>query len=80
MTVAMDPTARSHPEFITYLRGERRASREARVVRGRWLLATGQARLLGNEPEVIAVADPPRLRKGTRTLIDCLEAPPPRRR
>jgi len=28
----------------------------------RWLPAADQARLLGNEPDVIAVADPPRLR------------------
>jgi hypothetical protein len=71
MTVAMDPTTRSHREFITCLPGERWASREARVVSVRWLLAKGQARLLGNGPEVIAAADPPRLRKVTRTFIGC---------
>lgn len=75
MTVTMVNTARSRREFITYLPGERWASRKAHVVSVRWLLAIDQARLLGNEPEVIAVADPPRLREGKRTLIDCLEAP-----
>jgi hypothetical protein len=75
MTVTMVNTARSHREFITYLPGERWASREAHVVSVRWLLATDQARLLGNEPDVIAVADPPRLREGKRALIDCLQAP-----
>jgi len=76
MTVAMDPTTRSHREFITCFPGECWASREAHTVSVRWLLAKGQAGLLGNEPQVIATADPPRLRKGTRTLIGCSKRRP----
>jgi hypothetical protein len=75
MIATMVNTARSRREFITYLPG--RALGFAQSARGgRSMVAgTDQARLLGNEPEVIAVADPPRLREGNRTLIDCLEAP-----
>ncbi len=58
----MVTAAQWHREFIAHLAAERWALREAHVVGVRWLPAADQARLLGNEPDVIAVADPPRLR------------------
>ena len=46
-------------EFI-HLAAERWASREAHVVSVRWLSTANQARLFGNEPDMIAFANSPR--------------------
>ena len=75
----MVTAAQWHREFIAHLAAERWALREAHVVGVRWLPAADQARLLGNEPDVIAVADPPRLREGKHALVDGLGAPLPNR-
>jgi len=48
-------------EFIAHLAAQRCALRETDVVRARRLPATDQARLRGNESDVITIADPPRL-------------------
>ena len=70
MNLAMVAAAQWHREFIAHLAAECSALREAHVVGIRRLPATDQARLLGNEPDVIAVADPPRLWECKGALID----------
>ena len=77
MNLAMVATAQWHGEFIAHLAAEGWALREAHVVGVRWLPAANQARLLGNEPDVIAVANPPRLREGKHALVDFFGAPLP---
>ena len=79
MNLAMVTAAQWHGEFIAHLAAEGWALREAHVVGVRGLPATDQARLLGNEPDVIAVADPPRLREGKHALVDGFGAPLPNR-
>jgi hypothetical protein len=61
MNFTMVPTAQWHSEFIAHLAAECSALREAYVVGVSWLPAADQARLLANEPDVIAVADSSRL-------------------
>ena len=79
MNFAMVTAAQRYREFIAYFAAKRRALREAHVMGVRWLPAADQARLLGNETDVIAVADPPRLREGKHALVDFFGAPLPRR-
>ena len=79
MNLAMVATAQWHREFVAHLAAECWALCEAHVVGVRWLPAANQARLLGNEPDVIAVADPPRLREGKHALVDSFGAPLPNR-
>ena len=63
MNLTMVPAAQWHGEFVAHLAAKRLALRETQVVGVRRLPATDQARLLGNEPDVITIADPPRLRQ-----------------
>ena len=79
MDLAMMAAAQGHREFVADLAAERWALREAKVVGVRWLPAADQARLLGNETDVIAVADPPRLREGEHALVNSFGAPLPNR-
>ncbi len=64
------PRHKRHGELVADLAAERPALREAQVVRVRRLAAADQARLLGDESDMVAVADPPRLRQGERALVD----------
>jgi hypothetical protein len=73
----MVPTTQWHREFIAHLAAERWALREAQVVSVRWQAAADQTRLLGNEPDVIAVANPPRLGEGKHALVNSFGAPLP---
>ena len=57
MNLTMVPTAQRHGEFIADLAPERGPLREVHMVGVRWLPAADQARLFGNETDVIAVAD-----------------------
>jgi hypothetical protein len=59
MNLAMVTPAQRDCEFIAHLAAGRWTLRKAQVVGIRWLAAANQARLLGNKPHVIAVADPP---------------------
>ena len=68
MDFAMVPAAQRHRELITRLSPKCWALREADMVGVRWSPPTDQARLFGNETDVIAIADPPRLREA-RTLL-----------
>jgi hypothetical protein len=77
MNIAMVPTAQWHREFVAHLAAERWALCEAHVVGVRWSPATDQARLLGNEPDVIAVADPPWLGESKHALVNSFGAPLP---
>ena len=79
MNLAMVTAAQWHGEFIAHFAAERWALRKAHVVGIRWLPATDQARLLGDEPDVIAIADPSRLREGKHALIDGFGASFPNR-
>ena len=75
MNLTMMPTAQWHREFVADLAAECGALREAHMVGVRWLPAADQARLFGNETDVIAVADPARLRKGEHALVNFFGAP-----
>src|ERR1700679_4133489 len=77
MNLAMMATAQWYGEFIAHLAAERWALREAQVVSVRWQAAADQTRLLGNEPDVIAVANPPRLRESKHALVNSFGAPLP---
>jgi hypothetical protein len=70
MNLAMVTTAQRDREFITDLAAERPALREAHMMGIRWLAAAHQARLIGNEPDMIAVADSPRFRKCKYALVN----------
>jgi len=61
MDFAMVTSTQWYGEFITDPSPERRALRKPYVVRVRGLPPAYQTRLLGNEPDMIAVADTPRL-------------------
>ena len=80
MNFAMVTAAQRHSEFITHLAAERRTLREAHVMSIGWLTATDHARLLSNEPDVIAVTNPPRLWEGKDALVNFFGAPLPKRR
>src|ERR1700691_3807144 len=77
VNLAMMATAQWHREFVADLAAEGSALREAYVVSVRWLPAANQTRLLRNEPDVLAVADPPRLREGKHALVNSSGAPFP---
>ena len=77
MDLTMVPTTQWHREFIAHLAAERWALREAQVVSVRWQAAADQTRLLGNEPDVIAVADSSRLGEGKHALVNSFGAPLP---
>ena len=79
MNLAMMAAAQRHRVFIADLAAERWALREAYMVGVRWLPAADQARLFGNETDVIAVANPARLRKGEHALVNFFGAPLPSR-
>ena len=64
--------AQWHGEFIADLTAERLTLRKAHVVGIRWLSTANEARLLGNEPDVIPVTNPARLRQSEHALIDAL--------
>jgi hypothetical protein len=57
MHLAVVTSAQRYGEFIAELSPERWALREPYMVRVRWLSPANQARLLSNEPDMIAVAD-----------------------
>jgi hypothetical protein len=63
MDLAMVSSAQWDGELVTHLAAERRVLREAQVMGVRGSAAANQARLLGNEPDVIPVANPARLRQ-----------------
>jgi hypothetical protein len=77
MNLTMVTTAQWHREFVAYLAAECWALCEAHMVGVRRFAAANQARLLGNEPDVIAVANPARLGKGKHALVDSSGAPLP---
>ena len=79
MNLAMMTAAQWDSEFIAHFAAERWALREAKVVGVRRLSAADQTRLLGDEPDVISIADPPRLREGKHALIDGVGPPLPNR-
>lgn len=72
MNLAMVASAQGHGEFVANLATERPALGKAHVVGIRWLPPTNEARLLGHEPDVIAVANPTRLGEGEHALVDGL--------
>jgi hypothetical protein len=77
MNLAMMATAQWHREFITYLAAQGLALRKSHMVGIRWLAAADQARLLGNVPDVIAVADSSRLGERKHALVNSSGAPLP---
>jgi hypothetical protein len=79
MNFTVVTTTQRHREFIAHLAAQRRTLRKAQVVGVRWLPAADQARMFGNESDVIAVADPPRLREGKHTLVDSFGSALPNR-
>jgi hypothetical protein len=70
MNFSVVTAAQRHGEFIAHLAAQRRALRKAQVVGVRRLPPADQARLFGNEPDVIAVANPPRLREGKQAFVN----------
>jgi hypothetical protein len=72
MNLAMVTAAQGHREFIAHLAAERWALRETHLVRVRWLVAADQARLFGDEPDVIEVAQSAKLGQRQNALDDPL--------
>ena len=68
--LAMMPAAQRDGELIADLAAERPALGKSQVMGVRGLSAANQARVLGDRPDVIPVADPARLRQGQRALVD----------
>ena len=75
MNLAMVTAAQWYGEFIAHLAAERGALREAHMVGVRRFAAADQAGLLSNEPDVIAVANSPRLGEDKHALVDGFAAP-----
>jgi hypothetical protein len=74
MNLAVVDPAERYGEFVADLAGERPRLGEPQVVRIRGLAAADQARLLGNEAQVLAVAIAPRRRHGKDALVGSGEA------
>jgi hypothetical protein len=70
MQFAMVTATQRNGELVTDFATECRVLREAQMMSVRRLSAANQARLLGNEPDMIAVAQPARLREIENALID----------
>jgi len=77
MNFAMVAAAQWHREFVAHIAAECWALCEAHVVGVRRLPAANQTRLLGDEPDVIAVADSSWLGEGKRALVNSFGAPLP---
>jgi hypothetical protein len=74
MNFTMVTTAQWDGKFVAHFASERPALRKAHVVGIRWLPAANQARLIGNEADMIAVADSPRFRKCKYALVNLFRA------
>ena len=72
----MVPSTQGDGELIADLAAERPALREAQMVGIRRSATANQARLLGHISDVIAVANPARLRQSQHALIDHLRSRP----
>jgi hypothetical protein len=70
MNLAMVTAAQWYGDFIAHLPSERRALGEAHMVGVRRFAAADQAPLPGNEPDVLAVANSPRLGEDKHALVD----------
>src|ERR1051326_8485307 len=68
--LTMMATAEWHSELIADLATEGAALGKAQMMRIGRHAATDQTRLLGNEPDVLAIANTPRLGKRQNRLID----------
>ncbi len=73
MDFAMMPPAQWHCEFVTHLAAKRSRLSEAQMVGVRRPPAADQARLLGNKPDMVAVANSPCLGEGENGFIDCTD-------
>ena len=73
--LAMMSSTQGDGELIADLAAECPALRKAQVVGIRGLTAANQARLLGHMSDVIAVANPARLRQRQHTFVDHLRSP-----
>jgi hypothetical protein len=70
VNLAVVSAAERDGELIADFTAERTALRESQVVSIARLPAADQARLLGDEPHVLAIADAPRLGEGKHGLVD----------
>jgi hypothetical protein len=70
MEIAVVTSTEWDREFIADFASERTALGKAQVVRVTRQPAADQTGLLGDKPDVIAVAHPTGLRKGKNTLVD----------
>ena len=67
----MMPPAQWHCEFVTHLAAKRARLSEAQMVGVRRPPAADQARLCGDKPDMVAVANSPWLGEGENGFIDC---------
>jgi hypothetical protein len=74
MDFAMMPSTQGHSEFIADLAAECPALREPQVVRIAGPAAANQTRLLCHMSDMLAVANPARLRQGQHTFVDRLRS------
>src|SRR5579871_5043046 len=70
MQDAVMDAAERYRKFIAHLAAERGRLRETDVVRIARFASADEARLLGDEPEVVPVAQSPRLAEGEGALVD----------
>ena len=76
MHLAMMSSTQRDSEFIADLAAESPGLRKAQMMRVTGLATANQARLLGHMADMIAVADPARLGKEQRALIDAFGRDP----
>ena len=67
----MMPSTQWHCEFVTHLAAKRAGLSEAQMVGVRRPPAADQARLGGNETDMVAVTNTPWLGEGENGFIDC---------
>ena len=69
MNLAMVSSTQWHGEFVADRAAERWALRKPHVVGIRWLPGANQAGLLGNELDVVPIANPARFRKSEFAFV-----------
>ena len=74
--LAMVPAAERDGELVADLAAERARLGKSQMVSVRGLSAANQARVLGDRPDVLPVADPTSLRQGQQALVDKFYPPP----
>ena len=74
----MVSTTHGYGELIAHFSCKGAALYKSKVVGIGWPSPANNTGLLGDEFDVLSIADPARLRQGERTFVDCRFGAPPR--